>query len=1139
MRSSNADAFIGRDIEMQTLRTGVEKAIQGRGNIQTIAGEPGIGKTRLAMEVSDFARQLGVKTYLGSCWEAEGAPQFWPWIQILRQHPLFDDIANELEHSPTKQHDLSLVLPELQSPNTSRGAAVESDLDNGQTRFRVFDTIAQTLDTVSREQPILLVLDDLHCADQLSLRFLRFLGTTVEHTKIAILATYRDNEVKRNHSLSLTLSEIARLPTARTVPLYGLSEDEVRSLVAFTLPNDTADFSLAQALFERTEGNPFFLRETIQLLAHNHPHLSADVHCDIPDTVREAIAQRIESLSPDCIDTLSIASVIGRDFSSNLVTTASKLKPSSALQALRESMGAGILTPLRGKPEHYRFSHVLIRDWLYDAMTISARASLHTTVAEAMEAKHPNNPSTLGALAHHFSLGTLDGDRRKAIDYRERAGRYALDSLAYEDAAVHYRSALKLISSESDSQQRAELLLGLSEALNKSGSMDAARDVAVEAAELARRIGNRELIGLAALAYGWEIRTGLNDEVLIELLEDALDRVGTDHGALKARILSRLARALYWTSRRDQGQELSQAALDLARGTGDAVARAQALATRWAMLWSLSHSEERTALVQEMRALGLNSGDWELRVVGERFRAVNELESGNRAGVDAAVEAHANLTNEWRQPLYRNESDLLHAMHARLVGDLDRAEEILAGLDHRFLASFNLLHLAVVRTFLALDRGNYVTVIDELRQITEAYPSMPSWRCVLAQAYCHVESFDLARREFTCIAKDDFAIIPRDGLWSSAATTLSTVSAVLNARPEAERLYVHLSPFAGRNTCVGYAGAFTGPVDYYLGILATTCSRWEEAQRHFECALRMNKDLGAGPEFARTQHQLAAMLLRRDSNGDRRHADELLASAIAAFERFGMKGPCDDARKLAANFQPGAIEPSTEPPTDAAAAPRPNIFLLEADYWTIQYRGRCIRLRDCKGMRQLSQLLSRPGEEIPALILARTPRAGAFFSPDTSFALDKPIGDCGSILDDRSISNYKQRIRDLRSDLNEAEERNDLGTAEKVRHELERMMAGLSEGVGLGGRKRSAGSSVERARISVRNCIASALRLIERNDDNLGRHLRKSVNTGTYCCYSPSDRSTWHTCKIDIESKRAKAVVSRADRSAARSTSAT
>jgi DNA-binding SARP family transcriptional activator len=536
-------AFVGREAELAELLGGLEDALAQRGRLFLLVGEPGIGKSRLAEELIRRARGRRVQVLIGRCWEAGGAPAYWPWVQALRGYVRDADPETLRAQLGSGAAELAQILPELREilPGLPEPASLESE----SARFRLFDASAAVLRSASESRPILLVLDDLHAADTPSLLLLQFIARELASTRMLIIGAFRDVDPIPGQPLSAMLAEVAREQVTKRVSLRGLSEHDVAEYVELTA-SEIASPELAVELHEETEGNPLFVGETVRLLALEGLRSGAGAKIAIPQTVRDVIARRLAHLSEECNRVLVLASVLGREFALDALARIAEVTENELLETLDEAMAARVVSDVPGAARRLRFAHVLIRDTLYEGLTTARRVRLHRLAVDALEALYSDEPGPhLAELAHHSIAGS---EFERGLHYARRAGDRALALLAYEEAARLYETALEAsdIASPLDESTRCELLISLGEAEIRAGDTPAAKKALLEAAGIARRLGLSHELARAAMGYGGRIvwaRAG-DDDQLVPLLEEGLAALEADDLELRARLLARLAGAL-------------------------------------------------------------------------------------------------------------------------------------------------------------------------------------------------------------------------------------------------------------------------------------------------------------------------------------------------------------------------------------------------------------------------------------------------------------------------------------------------------------------------------------------------------------------------------------------------------------------
>ena len=903
-------AFVGREHEVAVLRTALDAALSGHGRIVLLGGEPGIGKTRTAEELATYAQLRDVQVLWGRCYEGEGAPAFWPWVQVIRAWVGQRDARDLLADMGPGAADIAQVVSVLRErlPDLPAPPALEPE----HARFRLFDSVTTFLKSATVRTPIMLVLDDLHWADGPSLRLLEFLAREIEGARLLVIGTFRDAEVGGREGLARTLAEFARSPGSERLALRGLDEGEVARFIEATAGLRPPD-ALVAAVFRETEGNPFFMTEVMRLLVANrrleHPEAVRSWSLDVPQGVREVVGRRMHTLSPETSHLLTLAAVIGREFRLDTLERLADLDADTVLERVEEAAVARVITEVTGTVGHYRFAHALIRETLYEGLIAARRARLHRRIGEVLEAEYAGREERhANELAHHFFQGIAGGaDPQTAIRYAVQAAERAVAMVAYEEGARLYELALQALelAPTPDAAERGGLLLALGEAQTRAGDGPGARDTFTRAAEAARRGGSHERLARAALGFAGPWGTaGMTDESVVRLLEEALAVVGDGDGALRARLLARLAVELVWTGARERRLALSADAVAMARRLGDARALAFALYGRhWALLGP-DRLEERLAVASELVEIAEQAGEKETALHGRTQRIQNLVELGDIAAVDEELARQARLAGELRQPLYLWYAALIRAMRAGLEGHFADGERLAyeALLIGQRIRERDAMQLFGAQTFpLADAQGKFEQLeagLGPLTMMVAENPAVPAWRGALAYIYCRLGREAEARAEFELLAANDFRDIAGNMEWLVCINTLGLVCAMLSDTRRAATLYALLLPYAHRNVSAGGALTCFGSASRALGLLATTLGRFADAAAHFEAAIAMNARMGARPYVAWTQHDFAQMLLARDAGGDRRAALELLLPAVDTAEALGMQALLESGLRL-------------------------------------------------------------------------------------------------------------------------------------------------------------------------------------------------------------------------------------------------
>jgi tetratricopeptide (TPR) repeat protein len=1117
-RGGAGRAFVGRDRELADLVAALDDAIAGRVRLLLIAGEPGIGKTWLAEHLAEHAAKRGARVLWVRCWEAGSAPPFWPWAQLLRA--LAEDLDDQVLTGwlGTGAAQVAQLVPDLgrapaNDPAPAASHASSEAASSEAARLSLFEAVTGFLRRAAAAQPLLLVLEDLQAADASSLLLLEFLARDLRGGRLLVVGTYRNLTADRVQGVGDAVSQLVR--EGHLLGLRGLDRDAVGDLVE-ALAGVAPSAAMVAAVHEATEGNPLFVRETVRLLASDG-RLQDPGHLQVPlsGSVRTVIGRRLAPLSADAVLVLSVAAVTGREFDLSLVGPACELPMERVLAGLSEAVALDVVAGSDGPAGPYRFSHALIREVLYERLPIPARMDLHRRVGEAIERQYGTGRTHLAELAYHFAEAAAAGEAAKGLAYARRAGDWAMDVHAYDEAADQYRRALQALRfADPDEPVRCELLLRLGAAQARAGRCREAEESCLEAAELSRRLGSSEQLARAALALGaQELRGGAVNRPLVALSQEALAALPGTDSPLRARLLARLSLELIFSDEAELAEPTSREAVELARRLGEAAVLGGALRARWMTVWGPDGLEERAAIAEELLRLARATGDQELELAARSRRATSSLQSGDVQGVEADIAACARLADELHLPVHRWTVTTMRAMWALLQGCLAEAET-LAGEAHSLHPdgpSTTFAHHDLIEV-LRWDQGR----LQELR---------PAWREQMARTpwftwprlWMSLADLDLgdgatARRTLE-FATDTLLARPRDGRWLPAMAVAALVAARLNEPAAAERLYAALLPYRTQVVVAALPPPVVcfGSASFHLGLLATVTARWAEAGDHFDTAMAVHERLGAGPLLARTRLAYARMLLARGQPADRRRAAELLELARAAADALGMAPVAGEAQALrAGGTSPG---PAT---AGAASGVTGNVFRREGEYWTVGYEGSVVRLRDSKGLRHLARLLSQPGRELLATDLEAaegqiSPTGSSGRSDDAELGVRPDLGDAGELLDAPAKAAYRARLDDLQAELEEAERFNDPARAARAREELDFLVAELARAVGLGGRDRRAASHAERARLNATRAIRTAMANLARADPALGQHLSFTIRTGRYCSYSPDPRVaiTW------------------------------
>lgn len=883
--------LVGREPEVQQLLAGLEDSIAGNGVVFLISGEPGIGKTRLLEEVAAQARKRDARVLSGRCWEAGGAPPYWPWVQCLRGYAEGLDAETLSKQLGSGGPDVARMIPEIR--RVLPDLPEPPQLDPETARFRLFDSTAAFLRKASTTRPIVIVLDDLHAADTPSLLLLRFLVRELGATRLLVAAAYRDTEM--SEAVNETLSDLARLSVTRRLHVGGLDKANVAVFIEAATGKAPSP-SFAVAIHQETEGNPLFVDEVVRLLVSEggleDPLDAATWHLSVPQGVRQVIGRRLKLLSDLSIEVLALAAVMGREFDLEALEEVSGREREAILHVLDEASSARVVSDAPGVPGRYRFLHALMREVLYEDLAPSQRLGHHRRIGDTLETIYAADPEQhLAELAYHF-FQAADADR--AIEYGRRAADRALAVLAHEEAIRLYAVALRALETwkAGDETARCLLLLGLGESQARAGDLPTAKESFRAAAALAKRLELREALARAALGYGGRFvwaRAG-SDPNIVPLLRDALSELGKEDSDLRARVLARLAGALRDQPTGEERNSFSWEAMEIARRIGDPASLAYTLDARFAAIWEPDSLDERLAISAELVRVAQESGELERALQGHHYRVIGLMERGDVTGADRELEAQDRLARELRQPAQLWYAAVTRAMRALFDGKFEEAERFVhqahdvgqraQGTDAE--VSFR-LQLFVLRR----EQGRLGELENAIRKSVDEYAWYPMFRALLVVLLLETGREEAARLEFENLAADDFSSFYRDAEWLFGLSLAAEATAMLRDGDRAAFLHERLLLYADHNV-VSPPEVSVGSASRFLGLLAMTMGSWNVAEEHFERAMQMNEAMGARPGAAHVRHDLARMLLTRAAPGDRDRAVDLLGEALEAARKAGM-----------------------------------------------------------------------------------------------------------------------------------------------------------------------------------------------------------------------------------------------------------
>lgn len=897
LRADREFPFAGRDRELEVLANLLHLAQGGDRAVALVAGEPGIGKTRLAAQISTAAYDGGALVLYGRCDDDMGIP-YQPFVDALQYFLDTFDGDDLVSRLGPHGGDLARLLPDLPSRVPGLPPPLRSEPDA--ERQRLFDAVTGWLRTIADVQPVVMVVDDVQSAASPTLALLRHIIRGTERSRVMVVVTYRDTELGRTHPLAEALAELRRVPGVERLSLTGLSPDDLALLL-----EDTTASELTNAVYAETEGNPFFAREVLRSLQESGALKRSEgnwvaerpiLEIGVPEGVREVVGRRLAHLSPGANQALSLAAVIGIQFTLDVLANVGSTSEDDLVDALDESITARLLV------EHgvgtYRFSHALVRSTLYEELSLTSRVRLHRRVGDAIETLTPGD---VRSLAHHFAIAAAGGqDSARAAHYAIGAARLALNSLAADDAKSLANNALDLLEGVDDDVACCDALTCLGEAERLLGEPDH-REHLIAAGRLAQTLGDVDRLVAATMANGGGIADVVGADLeRIELFEAALAAIGPADSVARARLLALLSFELTSSARAGDKNcfAVAEDALATARRVGDPATLAVVLHGYAQAAHAPSTLAQRRVVAREGIALAEELHDpvslgWALLDQG-----FAEGEAGNPSALfDAAAES-ARVAREYGLGTFTRPDALAAAARALMEGRLADGDS-LAEDAYRIVSETG--HPSALVLYMALlieirrEQARSAELLPLVSQMFAGQPAMTRFQPVLCRIQSDLGHADEARALLSVIADDEFALIAYDEYWLTLMCMCAEVCATLGDRRLAGPLLEHISPFGDQ-----YVMSFValGAAGRFIGALEATLGRYEDADRSFSTAAHMEQTAGAVIHLARTRVEWARMLLARRGPGDADRATALLDEVLTATSWLELPAVEQRAREL-------------------------------------------------------------------------------------------------------------------------------------------------------------------------------------------------------------------------------------------------
>jgi len=871
-------AFVGRSAQFQLLEQLWEAVEDERRQVVVVGGAPGIGKTRLAAEAARALRRHGATVLWGAC-DADLEVPHRPFVRVLEQ-ALADAPLGSLGGVPDS--DASALLRLTGAARRHWPDALAPEAGEHESRPALFDAVLRVVVALTRQQPVVVVLEDLHWASDTTLALLSHVVQSTVGERLLVLVTARTTEPDRRDTVTFALADLHRLDGVERMDLDGLTTADVEDyLVAVAGASSAQARGAAPVLRERTGGNPFLLHEHWRDLAgRGGVDAVREPGATAPRSVQDALRSRLLALGPQRAAVVETAAVAGEVVDPAVLVAAVDGTPEEVLAGVDAAVGAGLLEPAPGAHGRHRFVHALARQAVLDGIPSSRRVQAHARVAAALEAVGDHDdPGLVVELAHHHLQSRALGDGSRAVHYLVLAARQAERSIAHAEAAARWEQAAQVRLAVGP--PRTQLLMAAARCHMHAGVFARARELygALAASE-------DPVVRLHA-AVGYEDaswRPGLHGDRSLGLLQRALDGVPTDHrDPLQVRALASMGRAAGFTGDAARSRDVGDRALAAARVVGDPHLLADALA---ATLWqgmTPQLAPQLLARAVELHALGRTSGDDDHLGQSAFYRAVFGYILGDAAQWASAQRDLARLASHGGQPFFRYVAGCCRWAERYAAGDFRAAEHITGWLEELApeFAQATEGSSAVQQFMLRRATGGLGGVRG---LVTGQEDPAQHWLPGLLALYVALDMPAPATRALATLCDQLDDLRAGTAQWAGVLAWAAEAAVALGDTAAAARLRPLLAEHAGTNLVAGQFVAVFGSADRPLAQLDSLLGLGS-ADLHFERALEMDRRMGAVAHQAETLLAWSRHAASTGASG--RSTGALAAEAQALARRVG------------------------------------------------------------------------------------------------------------------------------------------------------------------------------------------------------------------------------------------------------------
>ncbi len=924
--------LINRVEEMQLLKQAVDRAVQGNGGVVFLSGEAGIGKTRLARELGAYAHLQGIQVLSGRCpalFRMNGVPPYVLWNDVIRDY---------LENSTSEQlfkvigyypAEVAKLVPEV--AQKLRVIPKSLPINPEHERNRVFEAVSQFVTNISRELPLLIILDDLQWADQSSLLLLHYLARGIHRESMLLLGAYRDVYVNEKHSLFPVLTELNRERLLQSVPLKRLSFNDASEMIKRILAQDDISTEFSKLVYEKTRGNPFFVEEVIKSLKEDeviyrrrHEWKIKEISkIEFPKTVKSVIRARLSRLDEESQRVLTLASFIGKDFTFETLRLASDIEEDRLVDIMEKLLKTSLVKEeeVRGV-DVYSFVDIIVRDVAYDEVSRLRRKRLHKAVGLALEKQYAKKiDEHFGELAYHF---LESGDKDKALDYFSKAGEKAQEVHAHDEAFAYFQHTLALLEEqEGDLEQRVRTMETLGDLKGWTGESEACTEYWTGALSLWDQLGDKKnlarLHGKIANRYWmWTAnkdKASEHHQAALKILE------AEPESLVLAGVYEDISHMLWRTGESAKALPWTRKAVEMAKRLSDSEvprARAGVLARCYNNLGVFSEKSGDTEKAQEYLHEGLKlSLEYSFVPVALAFYnnlsefqfSVGELQKSfetAKEGMQFARKVGALSSLAW--------NGSVQAMYHVNMGEIPKAISMLEGileLDRKIKFTAHLPYAMWGLGVCSYWLGEYAKSLHylmEARDIArktgeyQAHGLATGW---LGELYLEMNDYVQAEN---CL-NETKAICERTGetiyQFNYVFPALAKLYLKKGEIEKAEKLIEETYRYAVKTKnrlILSYA-------EMLKAMVLNKQKKWKQSTQHFEKSWEEHRFLNTkkwlAPRFAEFLYEYASMLLDRKDNGDKEKAHLLLHESLNVYQKMDARRKGEKVRSRMASLETG------------------------------------------------------------------------------------------------------------------------------------------------------------------------------------------------------------------------------------------